>query len=141
MTKKLFAGLFATFFVATSAFPQSSIIRGEVSPGVYENIKTDGAQRLVVSSGAAASWAQTAPTVTNSTGQLLAANTSRKSLLVQNNHATGIIYLNFGASATTANMQLGPGQSLFVTSQVPSQAINAIGSVASNTAVVVIEGQ
>lgn len=45
--KKLFLLSFLLF--SQLVFAQSAIIRGESSPGVYENIKTDGAQHLTVS--------------------------------------------------------------------------------------------
>jgi hypothetical protein len=46
--KKTFFGFFLLLF-SSLIFAQSAVIRGESSPGVYEVIKTDGAQRLQIS--------------------------------------------------------------------------------------------
>lgn len=81
-------------------------------------------------------------TVTSSSGQLLASNANRRYLMVQNNDATGIVYVNVaGAAATATNsVRLLPGAALEITGFVPSGAINAIGSIASNANVVAVEG-
>lgn len=143
--------LLASFALAANqaAYSQSAIIRGEASAGVYETIKTDGSQSLsvaIVSSPVpvtSAVFTTSAPTVTSTSGSLLSSNTSRKSVLVQNNHASATIYLSFIAAtaATTSMLALGPGQSLYLAGIIPTAQINAIGSVASNTSVVVVEGQ
>jgi hypothetical protein len=85
---------------------------------------------------------QASANVTNASGQLLAAKATRRLLLVQNNHATANIYLNLeGAAATiAAGVKLGPGGSLLLDNYVTSAAIFAIGDIASNTAVTVVEG-
>lgn len=90
----------------------------------------------------AGAYSQAAAEVTNASGQLLAANASRRYLLVQNNHATADLYVNLaGAAATTAaGVKIPAGGSLELAGYVPTAAITAIGSVASNTAVVVVEG-
>lgn len=140
--KKLLLGLLCGFALSGQVFAQSAIIRGEVSPGVYENIKTDGTGHLQTTSATNAStWTVTTPTVTNSSTQILAANTARNFFSVQNNSTSGTIYLGIGATATTAMFAIAPGQTLMLSSKIPSTAINAIGSIASNANVVVIEGQ
>lgn len=146
--RKLFLGFALFLVISGNVLGQSAIVRGEVSPGVYETIKTDGAQSLNVNvtgssaAGTSLTWTHSAPTVTNSSGSLIAANTSRKAILIQNNHATGILYLNLaGGTATTSNIALQPGMSLFLNPGAPVTAIFAIGSVASNTAIAVVSGQ
>lgn len=85
-------------------------------------------------------YAQTAPAVGLVSSVLLAANTSRKYVLVQNNHATATIYLGFGIAATVAGgLKVGPGGFYESGLAVHSGAINVIGD-AANTAVVVVEG-
>lgn len=121
-------------------------VRGEVSAGVYENIKSTSQALNVNILGATnpatdVTFTTTTPTVTNSSGTLLAANTARKSVLIQNNDTAGIVYLNFTTTATTAHLQIRPGQSIFMSGILPSALIRAIGSIASNANVVVIEGQ
>lgn len=46
--------LCVAFLFATSAFGQSAIIRGELSPGVYVNLKSDASGNLNIVTGAAA---------------------------------------------------------------------------------------
>lgn len=89
-----------------------------------------------------ATFANAQKTVTNASGQLLAANAARKYLLLQNN-GTGDIYVTLdGTAATTANgVKLAAnGGSLELSTVVPSSAINAIGSIANNPNVVAVEG-
>lgn len=145
--KKLLIVLLVVAQVIPSvSWGQAAPVRGEVSAGVYENIKSTSQALNVSVTGSAApvtsiALASTAPTVTNSSTTILAANTARKSVLIQNNHATAIVYLNFATTATTADLQIGPGQSIYLSGIIPTTAVRGIGSVASNTAVVVMEGQ
>lgn len=85
--------------------------------------------------------ANTAKTVTNASAQLMAANTARKYLAIQNKDAAGTVWVNFGAGAATqANgFMLGPGESYEREVAVSTLAIQAIGDAASNGNVVVIE--
>lgn len=74
-------------------------------------------------------------TVTNVSQLFLAMNLNY--LLVQNNHATGNIFLSFGSPATLTNgVKIGPGGSYEITGHRTSTSIYAIGDIASNTAVV-----
>lgn len=84
-------------------------------------------------------FASVAKTVTNASAQLVAANASRMYLLIQNNDAAGSIFINFGAAATVAMLKIPPGGSYEMTAQ-STQAINAIGDVANNPNIVVVEG-
>ena len=87
-------------------------------------------------------FSQAQKTVTNASAQMLAANTARRYLLIQNKDASGDIYLNLtGAAATTANGILVPaGGSLELQGFVCTGAVFAIGSIASNANVVSVEG-
>ncbi len=87
-------------------------------------------------------FTQSAATVTNTSGQLRAANIARRYLLIQNNDATGDIFVTVdGTAATSAKgIRLQAGASLELTSYVPTGAIAAIGSIASNPNVVIVEG-
>lgn len=90
-----------------------------------------------VASGAAAN---TQVTVTNASTTIDAANANRQYLLIQNKDATGIVYLNFGGAATVANgVQINPGGSWESGAFCPTGAVQAIGSIASNTNVVIVE--
>ena len=90
------------------------------------------------SSGA---FTQAQKTVTNASGALLAAKTGRRYLLIQNNDAAGIVYVNLaGATAAEAGgIKIEPGGSLEIQGFCPSGAINAIGSIASNANVTAVE--
>jgi hypothetical protein len=86
---------------------------------------------------------QAAATVTSASAQLLAANANRRFLLIQNKDASGAIYLNFaGAAATLANgIKIGPGEAYESSAGwVSSAAIYAIGDIASNANIVIVEG-
>jgi hypothetical protein len=86
-------------------------------------------------------FTQTAPEVTNASAQILAANSDRVYLLIQNNDPAGNVYINFGADATAAHLKIPAGGGSFeVNGNAPGQAINLIGDIASNTNIVVIEG-
>lgn len=83
-----------------------------------------------------------AKTVTNASGQLLAANSARRYLMVQNNDGAGIIYVRLDGTAATVGtgFKIPAGGYYEVAGYVPSGAITAIGDIASNANVVVIEG-
>lgn len=82
-------------------------------------------------------------TVTNSTTTIKGANPSRNYLLIQNNDATGDIYVRLdssGATVGTHGVKIPAGGSYELTGYVPTGSITAIGSIASNPNVVVVEG-
>lgn len=89
-----------------------------------------------------AGFATTAPAVTNASAQIVAANAGRQYLLIQNNHSSASIYLNFGAAATVAGcIKIIPGGAYELgAGVVTTQAVNAIGDTANNAAVVIVEG-
>lgn len=84
----------------------------------------------------------TQKTVTNASGQLLAANAVRSYLLIQNNDTSADIYVRLdGGTATTATgVKIAAGGSYELVGFAPTGAITAIGSIASNANVVVVEG-
>ena len=80
-------------------------------------------------------------TVTSASAVLLAANAAREYLLVQNNNATGSLFVSFGKTATVTNgVRVIPGGSLELIGVCTTQAIHCIGDIASNTNVVTVEG-
>lgn len=87
-------------------------------------------------------FGQSQKTVTNASAQLLAANSFRRYLLIQNKDSTGSVYLIFGAGpATTANgVRIAPGGSYELTGFAPTNAVQAIGDIASNANIITIEG-
>lgn len=87
-------------------------------------------------------YTQAAATVTNASAQLVAAKADRRFLLIQNN-GTGDIYLNLaGDAATTASgvKIAAAGGVLLLDRYTPTAAIYAIGSIASNPSIIVVEG-
>lgn len=86
-------------------------------------------------------FTNTNPAVTNASSVILAANAARKFLMIQNKDAAGNIYIVFGAAATVAlGIKIAPGQTLTLDAKVPAGSINAIGDIANNPNVVVVEG-
>lgn len=86
-------------------------------------------------------FSNTQKTVTNASGQLVAANANRQYLLIQNKDAAGNVYIAWGGAATTAaGIKIPPGGSFEQPATQSTQAIFAIGDIASNANVVVVEG-
>jgi len=109
-----------------------------------------GYDRLAISGGMSvidqprcAAATHTQATVTNSSAQILAANSSRGYLAIQNNDPAGNIFVRFdGAAATTTNgLKIPPG-GYWESSPgfVPSGAIMAIGDIGSNANVQIVTG-
>jgi hypothetical protein len=84
-------------------------------------------------------------TITTTSQQILGVNAARRSLEIQNNHATEDIYVNFGAAATVGNgirvralnNRANAEPMKFPTP--PSNTVNIIAG-ATNNAVIVTEG-
>lgn len=92
-------------------------------------------------SSRAVPYAQTAPAVGLVSVLLLAANSARRFLLVQNNDTSLNMWVNLdGNAATTAGVKIPPGGSILLDSACPSGAIYAIGEGAVNNFVAVLEG-
>lgn len=106
------------------------------------NVQNFPALQLVSVQNNQGAFAQAQETVTNASTVMLAANAARRYLLIQNNDATGIIYVNLtGAAATALNgVKLGPGASLEIANFAPTAAITAIGSLATQSNVIAVEG-
>lgn len=81
-------------------------------------------------------------TVTNASTTINPARPTRRYLLIQNNDPTGDIFVRLdGAAATTlTGVRIPAGGSYEITGYVPTGAITAIGSIASNPNVVIVEG-
>jgi hypothetical protein len=90
----------------------------------------------------AGAFAQAQATVTSASAVIAAANALRRYLLIQNNDTSGIIYVTLdGSAATPTNgLKIAPGASLELQGYCTTGAINAIGSIASNANVIVVQG-
>jgi len=86
--------------------------------------------------------AQTAQTVTTAAANIAAVNATRKYLLIQNKDTTGTIWINFAGTATQANgIRIIPGGFFSMDAcALSTQAISAIGDIASNANILVVEG-
>jgi len=101
--------------------------------------QVSGSMTLAGQQGA---FTSTQKTVTNASASMIAANAARRYLLIQNNDAAGDIYINLaGAAATTLNsIKIAAGSSYECQGYVPTGAVFAIGSIASNANIVAVEG-
>lgn len=133
-----FAGGFDRFTVE-SATAQTVQFVARLGNKVQYDIAPTGE---VVVKNTAGAFAQSQETVTNVAADLLPANASRRYLLIQNKAVAGDLYVNLsGAAATAGNgVLVVPGASLELSGYASTGAVSAIGSVASNPDVVVVEG-
>lgn len=130
-------------FTGKSERVGSAELSGAVSiAGAVElGAATLAALETVTLDPARATGANTQKTVTNASASLVAANLTREYLLIQNKDASGNIYINFGAAATIANGVLIPPNGTFVLeNNMLTAQIFAIGNIANNPNVVVVEG-
>lgn len=83
---------------------------------------------------------QTPVTVTNSSTEIAAADTFGRNVFIQNNDASGIVYLNLsGAAVANGTMITLEPDGGAITMLNVTNAIEAIGSIASNANVVLVE--
>lgn len=123
----------------TSATTQALQFVIRLGADVFYDKPPTGAVTIANVNGA---FSQSQKTVTNASGQLLAANAQRRYLLIQNNDSGGAIYVTLdGTAATTAKgIKIDAGASYECQGYVPSGEIRAIGSIASNANIVTVEG-
>lgn len=133
------------------ASPAEGFDRVEIAittAGAYQFGVSDGSSGYDRSNGDVAitnfngAFTNTQKTVTSSSTSLVAANANRRYLLIQNNDASGIIYVTLdGTAATTAKgVKIAAGGSYELQGFVPTGQLFAIGSIASNANCVVVEG-
>ena len=99
-------------------------------------------QGSVAVTNVSGAFTNAAATVTNASAQLKAANATRRYLLIQNNDASGDIYVRLDGTAATigTGVKIPAGGSYELQGYVPTGAVTAIGSIASNANIVVVEG-
>ncbi len=132
--KKIFGCILLCCAINANA---QSVIRGEVSAGVYANIKTDSSGNLYTTSTTTVSPAT--GTVTNRSGTItlggtaqtaVAINTSRKYLVIQNTSDTDL-WFNFTTTATAdqPSFKLIPSASFVMESSfISTELISVIGA-------------
>ncbi len=109
-----------------------------VGEGHFDDDRITGAVTLEGTGGA---HVQAKKTVTTASGALLAASSTRRYLLVQNQDAAGNVYLATDGGAATADaecIKLAPGD-VWEPAVPPTSAVAAIGDIASNANVQVVE--
>jgi len=106
---------------------------------VYYDTPPVGNVNITNTNGA---FTNTQVTVTNAGTQIDAASPSRRYLLIQNNDAVGDIYVRLdGVAATlTTGVKIPAGGTYELQGFVPTGAITAISSIASNANIVIVEG-
>lgn len=143
-------GVNAGFFVkAAEVFDELRILSaaGQVVKFALGNAEVGSADSVSVSGAVSithpvTTFTQTAQAITGASAQLLAANASRKFLMIQNRDLAVTAYLNFaGAAATVAGgVKLAPGASILFDACTPSAAVFVIGSAAGSVDLVALEG-
>ena len=80
-------------------------------------------------------------TVTNSVTEIISENLAGQDIFIQNNDASGIVYLNFSGDATVSAtmIRLAPGENLDAPNM--TNAVTAIGSIVSNANVAISLGK
>ena len=96
----------------------------------YKNVRSNSVKR--------SAFTETTGSVGTSAASILAINSGREYLLIQNTHASNTLYISLGGTATTSHIQIAAGSALvFESATIPTCAISGIGSDASTTYVVV----
>ena len=79
-------------------------------------------------------------TVTDSSTEIISENLKGRDIFIQNNDAAGIVYINMSGTATVSDTMIKITAGNAITIINTTNAIEAIGSIASNANVVVSEG-
>ena len=94
-------------------------------------------------------WAKDEPTtqtfivgtVTSTAANIIASDPRGKDIFIQNNDATGIVYLNLSGDATVSDTMIVLNPNEIFTAYNITNAVSAIGSIASNVNVAVYIGR
>lgn len=108
---------------------------------VYFDAPPSGNVSVTNLTPAQATAINTNPAVTNVSSLIVGANPAREYLLIQNKDDVGNIYIVFGTGATIANgVKIEAGGSFELNCNIITSAIFAIGDIASNSNIVVVQG-
>lgn len=112
--------------------------------GLTGNVGISGTVNTTVANKDAMQGAyyQAGHTITSGNSAILAANSSRRYLMIQNNDATGIVYVNVigNAASAASGIKILPGAVLEFANFCPTGVVSMIGSIGSNPNVIVLEG-
>jgi hypothetical protein len=122
----------------------ANFLMGYDGVGAWDRLRTTGPGtgilQVATTGTAPPSFTNSQITVTNVSQVFSAANPARKYLLIQNNDTAGIIYVAFGAVATSLNgVKILPGGYYELNTTVPNNSVNIIGSIAANANCVLVE--
>lgn len=98
---------------------------GKDSSGNRHPVLTDGKGALIAIPSTAVNT-QTG-TATTTSAQVTFTSAPTQFFLIQNTAASGTLYVNFGAAATTSSLALAPGVA-YETPVVPTNSVNVLGS-------------
>jgi hypothetical protein len=135
---------FARFAIITGA---SEAVKFLVTDGLsgqrsaLADVTSSPTRQLGIVSESGQAHVAAAKTVTTTAANHLAALATRKYLCIQNQDAAGIIYVRCdgtAATATAASLKMAPGD-VWEPKVVPTGAVSAIGDIASNANVHMIE--
>lgn len=111
-----------------------------IGDGEFTGERVTGSVTVANAQSRNGAYSQSVATVTTAASQLLAANSSRLFLMIQNTGA-GNIYVNFSGTATVANgFKIPPGGAWEAGAYCPTGAVSVIGDIASNPNVIVVQG-
>lgn len=98
------------------------------------NVSIVGTAQVIATMDGAAVTTQTQPTVGTASAQLLAANGSRKAMILQNKSQTATVYLNLAGAAATvaAGLRVRPGETFTWDQRVTKAQVNAIADAATS---------
>ncbi len=136
-----------TLPVTYKSLAQVAPIRGEVSAGVYENLKSDGSGHLLINSGLSSAITSTytlsnvSVSTTAGTLSIVPASSTRKVLLIQNTNTASNLYIGLTSPvSSTTGITLVPGASFFTSYNAPTNGW--VASAGTSTVVVTVgDGQ
>jgi hypothetical protein len=133
--KSLILGVFFLVISSVAIGQQGAIMRAQSAPGVYENLVSDGSGHLQVGK----TYTHASVSVLVTTTALVAADTTRGFIQVQNQDATNALWVKCDGTAATADgnsVKIIAGAT-WTPAVPPVSACNAIASVATIVAGVV----
>lgn len=130
---------FDRFVITNGATAQTVTIASRNGSSVQYDTPPNG-QVTVTNTGGTA-WNFQQKTVTTTAAVMIATNAARRYLFIQNKDNTGNIWIQFGANPTiTTGIKIEPGASFEMANFVATNGVYAIGDIASNPNVTVVEG-
>lgn len=129
---------FDRFVIENGATAQTVTIASRNGSTVQYDTPPNG--QVIVTNTGSSSWVHATRTVTTTNSSIANGNPLRRYLLIQNKDATGTIWVTLGNTATQANgIKIEPGGSFEMTGFVTTGIVYAIGDIASNANIIVVD--